>query len=179
MPRLPDPSASAQRSLPLSQSSPVCPPSPPGAPAPCRGRLTSSASSRAPTTSWPTNEQIVSYFHALDAASDRVVVEEIGKSVEGRPMILAIISSEANIKNLANATRTSAGSSRSPAASTKPQARTLAKEGKAIVWIDGGLHATEVAHAQHMPELAWWLATSEDDEATADARRGRRCCSCR
>ena len=42
------------------------------------------------------HEQIVEYFHKLDAASDRIVVEEIGKSSEGRPMILAAISSEAN-----------------------------------------------------------------------------------
>jgi len=32
------------------------------------------------------HEQIVEYFHKLDAASDRIVVEEIGKSSEGRPM---------------------------------------------------------------------------------------------
>jgi hypothetical protein len=37
--------------------------------------------------------------------------------------------------------------------------------GKAIVWIDGGLHATEVAHGQMTPELAHWLATDESDEA--------------
>ena len=47
------------------------------------------------------HEQIVEYFRALDAASDRIAVEEIGKSSEGRPMILAAISSEANIKNRA------------------------------------------------------------------------------
>ncbi|MGE0039576.1 MAG: M14 metallopeptidase family protein [Vicinamibacterales bacterium] len=110
------------------------------------------------------HEQILEYFRQLDAASDRIVVEEIGKSTEGRPMIMAIISSEANIrdrekyKDIARRLALVRGVD-------EAQARALAKEGKAIVWIDGGLHATEVAGAQHTPELAWWLVSSEDDEA--------------
>src|ERR687897_432358 len=48
-----------------------------------------------------THPQIVEYFKRLDAASDRVVVEEIGRTVENRPLILALISSEANLKNRA------------------------------------------------------------------------------
>src|SRR5918996_2615420 len=48
-----------------------------------------------------THTQIVEYFKRLDAASDRVVVEEIGRTVENRPLILALISSEANLKNRA------------------------------------------------------------------------------
>ena len=90
------------------------------------------------------HEQLVEYFRALDAASDRIVVEDIGTSTEGRPMILAVISSEANIKNRARhqeiARRLALARGVDDA-----QARALAREGKAIVWIDGGLHATEVA----------------------------------
>jgi zinc carboxypeptidase len=108
--------------------------------------------------------QIVNYFRQLDAASDRIVVEDIGKSVEGRPMILAFISSEANIKNRARYKEIARKLALARGVS-ETEARALAKEGKAIVWIDGGLHATEVAHAQHTPELAWWLVTSEEDEA--------------
>ncbi|MDH4062948.1 MAG: M14 family metallopeptidase [Acidobacteriota bacterium] len=110
------------------------------------------------------HEQIVEYFRALDAASDRIVVEDIGRSTEGRPMILAVISSEANIgsraryQDIARRLAIARGVD-------EPTARALAREGKAIVWIDGGLHATEVAGAQHTPELAWWLVSSEDDEA--------------
>ncbi|MEJ2542029.1 MAG: M14 family metallopeptidase, partial [Gemmatimonadota bacterium] len=43
------------------------------------------------------------------------------------------------------------------------EARALAREGKALVWIDGGLHATEVAHAQHTIQLAYDLVTGDDD----------------
>jgi hypothetical protein len=110
------------------------------------------------------HEQIVEYFRKLDAASDRVIVEDIGKSAEGRPMILALISSEANLKNRARYKEISRALAIARGVD-EPKARALAKEGKAIVWIDGGLHATEVAHAQHTPELGWWLASSEEDEA--------------
>ncbi len=118
--------------------------------------------------------QIVTYFRQLDAASDRIVVEDIGKSVEGRPMILAFISSEANIKNRARYKEIARQLALARGVS-ETEARALAKEGKAIVWIDGGLHATEVAHAQHTPELAWWLVTSEDDERSACASRPSSC----
>ena len=111
------------------------------------------------------HEQIVEYFTRLDAASDRVVVDQIGKSTEGRPMILAVISSEANIKNRARYKDIARRLAMARGVS-ETEARSLAKEGKAIVWIDGGLHATEVAGAQHTPELGWWLATSDSDEAT-------------
>lgn len=108
--------------------------------------------------------QLVEYFRRLDAASDRIIVEEIGRSTLGKPMLLALISSEANLRNrdryreIARRLATARGT-------TEAEARALAREGKTIVWIDGGLHATEVAHAQHTPELAWWLVTSESDEA--------------
>ncbi|MGE3889344.1 MAG: M14 metallopeptidase family protein [Vicinamibacterales bacterium] len=110
------------------------------------------------------HEQIVDYFRKLDAASDRIVVEEIGKSTLGRPMILAVISSEANIKNRSRYQEIARQLAIARGVD-EPKARALAKEGKAIVWIDGGLHATEVAGAQHTPELGWWLVASEEDEA--------------
>ena len=40
----------------------------------------------------------------------------------------------------------------------------LANEGKAVVWIDGGLHATELAHGQMVPLLAHRVATEESAE---------------
>ncbi len=110
------------------------------------------------------HSQIVAYFDALDAASDRVVVERIGTSTLGRPMILALISSEANLRERERH-REAARRLALADELDEPEARRLAKEGKAIVWIDGGLHATEVAGAQHAPELAHWLATDEGEEA--------------
>ncbi len=47
------------------------------------------------------------------------------------------------------------------------QAHELAHNGKVIVHIDGGLHATEVAPAQHTIQLAYNLVTGNDPETTA------------
>ena len=92
-------------------------------------------------------------------------VEEIGASTLGQPMLLAVISSE---ENLAQLDRYKQISRRlATVTGTDPaEAARLAREGRVIVWIDGGLHATEVAHGQVTPELAHWLATDEGEEAT-------------
>src|SRR5688500_5838263 len=41
--------------------------------------------------------QIVDYFRRLDAASDRVTVEEVGRTTEDRPFLVAVITSEKNM----------------------------------------------------------------------------------
>ena len=45
-------------------------------------------------------DRIVEYFKLLDSESDNITVKEIGKSTEGNPFLLAIISSTENLKNL-------------------------------------------------------------------------------
>src|SRR5579872_5850317 len=45
-------------------------------------------------------DKVVSYFQALAASSDRIIVKELGKSAEGRPFIAATISSAETIRNL-------------------------------------------------------------------------------
>src|SRR5436309_5391130 len=45
-------------------------------------------------------KQIVSYFRALAAASPRVQIEDLGKTTLGEDFIMAILSSEANMRNL-------------------------------------------------------------------------------
>jgi hypothetical protein len=47
---------------------------------------------------------------------------------------------------------------------TDAQAKALAAEGKAVVWIDGGLHATEVLGAQQLIETSYRLVSGEDEE---------------
>jgi hypothetical protein len=110
-----------------------------------------------------TYEQIADYFRRLDAATDRMETFDIGKTAEGRTQIVAIISSEANMKQLA---RWKEISRRLALARnlTDDRARSLATEGKAIVWIDFGLHSNEVAHAQAAPLVAWKAVTDESAE---------------
>ncbi|HKJ92034.1 MAG TPA: M14 metallopeptidase family protein, partial [Longimicrobiales bacterium] len=109
------------------------------------------------------DSQIVEYFHRLDAASDRVKVVEIGRSVLGRPLILAFISSADNIRRLDHWREVSQQLALARGV-TDEQAHKLAYDGKAIVWIDGGLHASEVAGAQQSPLVAYRVATEETPE---------------
>ena len=109
-------------------------------------------------------ETIARYFEALAEASDRVVLEEIGSSTLGQPMLLAAISSEANLARLDHYKDVSRRLAFA-ADLDEAEAHELARDGRAIVWIDGGLHATEVAHGQVTSELAHWLATDEGEEA--------------
>ncbi len=109
-----------------------------------------------------THAQIVEYFRTLAAASDRVRVEEIGESVLGRPLILAYISSAENIARLDEIRSTSEALARGRLA--EPEGRARVATGKTVVWIDGGLHATEVAGAQHTPLLAYRVAGEETEE---------------
>jgi glutamine amidotransferase-like uncharacterized protein len=106
--------------------------------------------------------QFMDYYTKLDAASDRVKMVEIGKTVLGKPMIILFISSEENIKNLEKYRLISEQMAR--ARISGEQAEKNAIEGKAIIWIDGGLHSTEVAGGQMTPELAYNLATQETRE---------------
>ena len=108
-------------------------------------------------------KQIAEYWRKLDAESDRLIVEEIGKTAEGRPHLMAIVTSPANQRNLA---RYKAISRRLALAEglDDAQARVLAKEGRAVVWIDGGLHATEVLGAQQLAQMVYEMVSRTDEE---------------
>ena len=97
-------------------------------------------------------DQLLEYYRELDAASPRVALQEIGTTVLGRPLLLLLISSEANLAQLDRWQRISTDLAH--ARIDEETARQYAEEGKAVVWIDGGLHATEVAPSQMLPNLA-------------------------
>jgi hypothetical protein len=115
-----------------------------------------------------TYEQVADYYRKLDKASDRMQLVEIGKTEEGRPQLMAIISSEENLKkkNLDEYRKISAQLSRSQGL-TSQQAKDLAARGKSIAWVDFGIHSTEVASSQTAPLFAYNLLTD-------DSERGKR-----
>jgi hypothetical protein len=107
--------------------------------------------------------QYVEYLHKLDQQSDRMTVVEIGKTEEGRPELTAIITSPENHKKLAQFKE----SNRKARACRRPDRRAGAaarEDGKTVVWIDGGLHATEVLGAQQLIETIYRLNSKADPE---------------
>jgi hypothetical protein len=107
-------------------------------------------------------EEISGYFKKLAAASDRIKLVEYGRTSLGKPSYLAVISSAGNLANLDRYREINQRLALGIAGAD--EARSLAREGKAIVWIDSGLHASEVAPAQHSPELAYKMLTDESEE---------------
>jgi hypothetical protein len=107
-------------------------------------------------------DQLVEYYRALDDASDRVQLVEIGRSVLQKPLLLLYISSEDNLSRLEDWREMSESLAR--ARIDDATARRYADEGKAIVWLDAGLHATEVAPSQMMPHLAYRIVTEDSAE---------------
>ncbi len=107
--------------------------------------------------------QIVSYFRALDAASDRVEVTTIGKSALGEEMVLAAISSPENLANEARI-REIARRLADPRGLSEADAAALVKEGKAVLLVTCAIHASEIASTQMAMEWAHALATAEDAE---------------
>ncbi len=107
--------------------------------------------------------QMVEYWQKLDRESDRMKLVQIGMTAEGRPMWMAIITSPENHRRLA---RYQEISRRLALAEdlTDAQARALAGEGKSVVWIDGGLHASEVLGAQQLIQTVYELVSRTDPE---------------
>ena len=110
-----------------------------------------------------TYTQFMAYWRKIDAESPRMVVQEIGKTAEGRPQLMAIITSPENFRNLARYKQIAQRLALAEGL-TDEQARALAKEGKAIVWFDGGLHATEVLGAHQLIETSYQLVSRNDEE---------------
>ena len=103
-------------------------------------------------------DESLGYFRKLAAASDRIQLAPVGKTSQGRDWYIALISSPANLKELAKY-KSIAQKLALVRGLDDAGARALAHDGKVIVHIDGGLHATEVAHAQHTIQLAYNLVT--------------------
>lgn len=108
--------------------------------------------------------QIVDYFTKLDKASRRVLVKEIGRSTLGKPIIVAFISSAANLKDLERYRQISArlADPRTVDARRGETADDLINQGKTIVAISCSIHSTEIVASQMSMNLAYELATATD-----------------
>src|SRR5262252_7181932 len=107
--------------------------------------------------------QLETYWKKLATESPRMKLESIGKTEEGRDQWVAIISSPENVKNLAKYKEISRKLASAEGVS-EAEAHRLAKEGKAIVWIDGGLHATETVGSQQLMEWVYQMVSRTDEE---------------
>jgi hypothetical protein len=108
-------------------------------------------------------EQYTDYLAKLEKESDRLKVVNIGDTAEKRRQLVAIVTSPANLQKLDRYRDISKRLAYAEGVSPE-EAQKLAAEGKAVVWIDGGLHATETLCAQAMTETIYQLLSGTDAE---------------
>jgi hypothetical protein len=107
-------------------------------------------------------DEVRDYFRKLAAASDRIKLISIGRTTRGAEWEIALISSPQNLAKLDRYKDISRRLALGRPLSDE-EAHALAREGKAIVHLDGGLHSTEVAGGQHTIDLAYKLVATRGD----------------
>jgi hypothetical protein len=100
------------------------------------------------------------YFRALGAASPRVKVFSIGNSEEGREMIVACISDEANLAKL-DRNKELMNQLADPRKTPPAAAQAAMKEVVPMYWLTGSLHSTETGSPEMLMELAYRLAVED------------------
>ncbi|MDB4892730.1 MAG: peptidase carboxypeptidase [Gemmatimonadetes bacterium] len=107
--------------------------------------------------------QLEKYWKTLAIESDRLKLVDIGLTAEGRHQYMAVITSPANQKKLDHYRGISKRLAMAEGL-TDDQARALAKEGKTVIFMDGGLHSTETVGHQALMELAFQMVSRNDEE---------------
>ena len=109
--------------------------------------------------------QVIDYFKRLDAASDRVKFEELGRTTMNAPFVMATISAPENLARLEEfkAIQRNLADPRTLSPNADGKAERLIARGKAIVLITCGIHSTEVGSYLSSMLIAHRLASSNDE----------------
>jgi hypothetical protein len=110
--------------------------------------------------------QVLGYLQALDAASDRVGLEELGRTTQGRPFVMATVTSEENHARLPELRRANARIA-DPRGLGDAEADRLVEDGRAVVAMAFSIHSTEVGGTLAALCLLHHLATGDDAETRA------------
>lgn len=105
-------------------------------------------------------ERIYAYYRALAAASPRVQVEVLGKSEEGREILLVIAGNEENLKDLPRL-RSDMAALADPRRTDEAAMERIVARTKPFYFLHGGLHSTETGSPEMLMELTYRLAVSE------------------
>ena len=109
--------------------------------------------------------KFVDYFKQLERTSDRVKLQELGKTTLGRPFVLATISSPTNLARLERFKEIQSKLA-DPRTfnSNDGEAEKLIAEGRTIVLITCGIHSTEVGANLVSMNIAYKLASDDSPE---------------
>ncbi len=105
--------------------------------------------------------ELYAYYRALAAASPRVRVETIGRTEEGREMILVVLADEETMARIEEIRGDLAALS-DPRVTDETAMRQIVARTKPVYYLKGGLHSPEMGPPEMLPELAYRLAVSDD-----------------
>src|SRR6185436_19980691 len=105
-------------------------------------------------------EKIYAYYRALAAATPRVKVETIGKSEEGREILLVFVGDEQSLADL-DRIRGEMADLADPRKTDEAAMERIVARDKPLYMLHGGLHSTETGSPEMLMELAYRLAVSE------------------
>ena len=99
----------------------------------------------------PRHDQITAYFDYLASVSDRLVVERIGQTHEGRPLKLLSFAAPERLSDLD---------------ALRADRRQASRDGSgpAVVWLGYAVHGDEASAASAAVVMAWYLAAAQDQE---------------
>jgi len=105
-------------------------------------------------------DKVVGYFQLLAKSSDKIKVEELGKTADNRPFIAATIADAETLKHL---DRYIAIQQRlaDPRKTTPAEAERFVAEGKTVVLLTCSIHATEIGSTHTAVEYAYKLLTED------------------
>jgi hypothetical protein len=108
-------------------------------------------------------DALTAYFERLAQTSDRVQVDTLGPTTAGRPFVMLTITSPENRARLAELREIQRKLADPRLIADASELERLLDEGRAVVLITQGIHATEVGASQMSANLAWELATSTSE----------------
>jgi hypothetical protein len=111
-------------------------------------------------------EEIYRYMRAVDDASDRVRVFNMGYTEEGREMILVVVSDEQTIARL-DEYKAMTNRLADPRAITDAEAEELIASAKPMYWATGSIHSPETGSPEMVMELVYRLAVDESEHIRA------------
>jgi len=104
--------------------------------------------------------KIYGYFRKLAETSPRVRVETIGRSEEGRDILLVAVADEAGIRDL-DKLKAAAAALADPRKTSPEAAEALIASARPVFYFNAALHSTELGSAEMVMELAYRLAVSD------------------
>ncbi len=108
--------------------------------------------------------QLTSYYEKVAQASARVTLDTLGTSTMGRPFVMLTITSEANQSRIDDLREIQAKLADPRTIANDAERMRLLDQGKTVVLITHGIHATEVGGPQMAARLVYRMASSDDPE---------------